>query len=187
MIVLSIPRRLRGPTRVDSTRNPNNELANRTFDHWWQSASRRCSVRGWCHQTPMAAAVTWAIAAWHSHGRARSRTGQFYVVVKETSHRVLFFFFFLFCLFLFCFSFVWSFATIKLRFIGLVTKATGHRSIGLEEGARRARRRRNRWRQAMAPLSCGAMPSTEGSAQLWTTLGGVVIPARPRLKRLCDP
>jgi len=76
MIVLSIPRRLRGPTRADSMRNPNNELANRTFDHWWQSASRRCSVRGWCHQTPMAAAVTWAIVAWHSHGRARSRTGQ---------------------------------------------------------------------------------------------------------------
>ena len=41
----------------------------------------------------------------------------------------------------------------------------GHRSIGLEEGARRARRRRIRWRQAMPSLSCGAMPSTEGSAQ----------------------
>ena len=33
MIVLSIPRRLRWPTtRGDSIRNPNNELANRTFD-----------------------------------------------------------------------------------------------------------------------------------------------------------
>ena len=32
MIVLSIPRRLRGPTRPDSIRNPNDELANRTFD-----------------------------------------------------------------------------------------------------------------------------------------------------------
>ena len=32
MIVLSTPRRLRGPTRADSIRNPNNELANRTFD-----------------------------------------------------------------------------------------------------------------------------------------------------------
>ena len=33
MIVLSIPRRFRGPTRADSIRNPNNELANRTFDN----------------------------------------------------------------------------------------------------------------------------------------------------------
>ena len=66
----------------------------------------------------------------------------------------------------------------KVRFIGLVTQ--GHRSIGLEEGARRARRRRNRWLQAMAPLSCGAMLSTEGSAQLSTAFGGVVIPS-PRL------
>ena len=32
MIVLSIPRRFRGPTRADSIRNPNNELANHTFD-----------------------------------------------------------------------------------------------------------------------------------------------------------
>ena len=32
MIVLSIPHRLRGPTRAVSMRNPNNELANRTFD-----------------------------------------------------------------------------------------------------------------------------------------------------------
>ena len=32
MIMLSIPRRLRGPTRAVSMRNPNNELANRTFD-----------------------------------------------------------------------------------------------------------------------------------------------------------
>mgnify|MGYP006056599241 CR=1 FL=1 len=60
-------------------------------------------------------------------------------------------------------------ATVKLfRFIWLVTQ--GHRSIGLEEGARRARRRRNRWRQAMASLSCDIMPSTEGSAQPSTTL-----------------
>ena len=32
MITLSIPRRLRGPTRADSMRNPDDELANRTFD-----------------------------------------------------------------------------------------------------------------------------------------------------------
>ena len=32
MIALSIPRRLRGPTRAESIRNPNNELMNRTFD-----------------------------------------------------------------------------------------------------------------------------------------------------------
>ena len=32
MIVLRIPRRLRGPTRADSMRNPIGELANRTFD-----------------------------------------------------------------------------------------------------------------------------------------------------------
>ena len=32
MIILSTPRPLRGPTRADSMRNPNNELANRTFD-----------------------------------------------------------------------------------------------------------------------------------------------------------
>ena len=32
MIVLSIPRRLRGPTRAESIRNPNNEFVNRTFD-----------------------------------------------------------------------------------------------------------------------------------------------------------
>ena len=62
-----------------------------------------------------------------------------------------------------------EFATVKLlRFIGLVTQ--GHRSIGLEEGARRAQRRRNRWRQAMTSLACGAMPSTKGSVQPSTTL-----------------
>ena len=54
------------------------------------------------------------------------------------------------------------------RFIGLVTQ--GHRSFGLGKGARRARRRRNRWRQAMTSLSGDAMPSTEGSAQPSTTL-----------------
>ena len=69
---------------------------------------------------------------------------------------------------LFVSLFVSEFATVKLRFIGLVTK--GHRSIGLEEGAKRARRRRNRWRQAMTSLSCDAMPSTDGSAQPSTTL-----------------
>ena len=31
MIVLSMPRRLRGPTRAESIRNPSNELVNRTF------------------------------------------------------------------------------------------------------------------------------------------------------------
>ena len=33
MIVLSTPRRFRGPTRADSITNPNNLLANRTFDN----------------------------------------------------------------------------------------------------------------------------------------------------------
>ena len=42
MIVLSIPHRLRGPTRGDSIRNPNNELANRTFD----TTGGRVSARG---------------------------------------------------------------------------------------------------------------------------------------------
>ena len=56
----------------------------------------------------------------------------------------------------------------KTSFTGLVTQ--GHGSFGLEEGARRARRRRIRWRQAMTSLSCDAMPSTEGSAQPSTTL-----------------
>ena len=32
MVVLSTPRPFRGPTRADSIRNPNNQLANRTFD-----------------------------------------------------------------------------------------------------------------------------------------------------------
>ena len=79
MIVLSIPRRLRGPTRADSIRNPNNELANRTFE----TTGGRVPAGGVLfvdgaisHQTPMVAAVTWAIVAWHSRGRARSRTGQ---------------------------------------------------------------------------------------------------------------
>ena len=88
---------------------------------------------------------------------------------------------FLFVSLFILFLFLLEFATVNLRFIGLVTQ--GHRSIGLEEGARRARRRRKRWRQALTPLSCGAMPPTEGSAQPSTTLGGVVIPARLRLKK----
>ena len=67
-----------------------------------------------------------------------------------------------------CFSVCFRVCHSKTSFIGLVTK--GHRSIGLEEGARRARRRRNRWHQAMTPLSRGAIPSTEGSAQPSTTL-----------------
>ena len=46
----------------------------------------------------------------------------------------------------------------------------GHGSFGLEEDTRRARRRRNRWRQAIMSLSRDAMPSTEGSAQPSTTL-----------------
>ena len=33
MVVLSTPRRLRRPSRVDSMKNPNNELANHTFDN----------------------------------------------------------------------------------------------------------------------------------------------------------
>ena len=33
MIVLSTPRRLQGPIRADSMRNPKNELANHTFDN----------------------------------------------------------------------------------------------------------------------------------------------------------
>ena len=70
----------------------------------------------------------------------------------------------LFILFLFLFVVCRS----ETSFTGLVTQ--GHRSFGLEEGARRARRRRTRWRQDMTPLSRGAMPSTEGSAQPSTTL-----------------
>ena len=87
------------------------------------------------------------------------------------------------------FLFVLEFCHNKIALLGCWAGDQGHRSVGLGKvrGARRARRRRNRWRQAMTPLSCGAMPPTEGSAQPSTTLGGVVIPARPRLKRLCDP
>ena len=48
----------------------------------------------------------------------------FYVFVKETSHRVS-----LFVSLLFVSLFVFELATVKLRFIGLVTQ--GHRSIGL--------------------------------------------------------
>ena len=59
---------------------------------------------------------------------------EFYVFVKETSHRVS-----LCSLFILVLFFCLQFATVKLRFIGLVTQ--GHRSFGLEEGARRARRR----------------------------------------------
>ena len=70
----------------------------------------------------------------------------------------------LFILFLFLFVVCRS----ETSFTGLVTQ--GHRSFGLEEGARRARRRRTRWRQAMTSLSRGAMSSTEGSAQPSTTL-----------------
>ena len=73
-----------------------------------------------------------------------------------------------------CFSFYFVFLFLfvvcrsETSFTGLV--AQGHRSFGLEEGARRARRRRTRWRQAMTPLFRGAMPSTEGSAQPSTAL-----------------
>ena len=62
----------------------------------------------------------------------------------------------LFILFLFLFVVCRS----ETLFTGLVTQ--GHRSFGLEESARRARRRRTRWRHAMASLSRGAMTSTEG-------------------------
>ena len=75
------------------------------------------------------------------------------------------------CLFVSLFIFVSLFGCScrsETSFTGLVTQ--GHRIFGLEEGARRARRRRNRWRQAMASLSRDAMPSTEGSAQPSTTL-----------------
>ena len=44
--------------------------------HRRKGASRRRSGRGWCQQTPTAAAVTWVIVPWHSHGRARSMAGQ---------------------------------------------------------------------------------------------------------------
>ena len=88
---------------------------------------------------------------------------RFYVFVKETSHRVSLWF-----SFHFCFSLYRVCHSKTNRFIGQVTQ--GHRSIGLEEGARRAQRRRNRWRQAMTSLSCDAMPSTKGSVQPSTTL-----------------
>ena len=71
-------------------------------------------------------------------------------------------------LFLFLFLFLFVDCRSETSFTGQVTQ--GHRSFGLEEGARRARRRRIRWRQAMASLSRDAMPSTEGSAQPSTTL-----------------
>ena len=85
--------------------------------------------------------------------------------------------------FLFCVSFY--FVSLCLEFCHNKTsfywagdpRSQEHRPTIVEKGARRARRRRNRWRQAMASLSCVAMPSTEGSAQPSTTLGGAVIPS----------
>ena len=75
MITLSIPRRLRGPTRADSMRNPNDELANRTFDTTGGKvpAGGVLSVRGRCQQqTPthgrggnmgdLSVALTWSSA-----------------------------------------------------------------------------------------------------------------------------
>ena len=47
------------------------------------------------------------------------------------------------------------------------------------KGARRTRRRRSRWRQAMAPLSCSAMPSTEGSGAAADNTRGCRHPGAP--------
>ena len=88
----------------------------------------------------------------------------------------------LFILFLFLFVVCRS----ETSFTGLVTQ--GHRSFGLEEGARRARRRRTRWRQAHdATFSWRHAVDRRFGAAVDNTRG-VVIPARPRLKKtLCDP
>ena len=75
MMVLSIPRMLQGPTRADSIRNPNNELANRTFDTTGGKVSARgvLSVGGVSRHPRPQRLHGWSLRGFHMVGRGRGQ------------------------------------------------------------------------------------------------------------------